>query len=101
MTAGNDAVMMIAYAGSAPEYVQKCTQGELGTPGGSGGPQAKQRWRPLRWRRLPHAPAAFLESYRGRGAGLRSRAHTAGADLKPADSTRRAFLLLLSGAVSC
>jgi hypothetical protein len=34
-------------------------------------------------------------------AGLRSRAHSAGADLKAADLTRRVFLLLSSGAVSC
>jgi NAD(P)-dependent dehydrogenase (short-subunit alcohol dehydrogenase family) len=34
-------------------------------------------------------------------AGLRSRTHTAGAGLKPADSTRRVSVLLLSGAVSC
>jgi hypothetical protein len=30
MTAGNGAVMFKTYAGSAPEDVQKCTQGELG-----------------------------------------------------------------------
>jgi hypothetical protein len=35
------------------------------------------------------------------GAGLRSRAHTAGADLKPAALTRRVFLLALAGSESC
>jgi hypothetical protein len=35
------------------------------------------------------------------GAGLRSRAHTAGADLKPAALTRWVFLLLLSGPAIC
>jgi len=42
----------------------------------------------------------------GRGASVRAYApadsgRRVGADVKPADSTRRVFLLLLSGAVSC
>ncbi len=35
------------------------------------------------------------------GAGLRTRAHTADADLKPAALTRRVFLLALAGSESC
>jgi len=35
------------------------------------------------------------------GRGLRSRAHTAGADLKPAALTRPAFLLALAGSEIC
>jgi len=51
-------------------------------------------------RRNP-APAQSTGTADNKGAGLRSRAHATGAGLKPADSTRWVFLLLLSGAVSC
>jgi hypothetical protein len=48
MTAGNGAVMVGKYARIAPGYVQKCTQGEFGTPALSRRPQAKQRGPALR-----------------------------------------------------
>jgi hypothetical protein len=41
------------------------------------------------------------EAIATRGAGLRSRAHTADKGLEPAASTRWVFLLLLSGPAIC
>src|ERR1700674_5844018 len=48
---------------------------------------------------LPRVVAGHAKT--GDGAGLRSRAHTAGAGLKPAALTRRVFPLALAGSESC